>query len=577
MSGMLQARADGGSHRPAVLALALGLLVIVTFLPALDQPFLAFDDLRSAPGLEPLRQGLDASTLRWALGANLLGNWIPATTVSHLLDWELFGDQPRGHYLTNLLLHAAAAVTLFLFWGRATGGAWGRAWLATALFALHPLRVESVAWIVERKDVLSGLFAGLTLLAWLRHVRRPSAGRYLLAWCTFAIGLTAKASLVTLPLLLLLLDFWPLARLRPREAGAWLRLGRLAGEKAPLLVASFAVSLATLRYQAAGEALAAGLPPLWRLGNAALAAAAYLRHTVWPTGLAVFYPLPSKPPAPASVLAALLALAVLTALAVALRRRQPWLAVGWAWFLVALVPMAGLVQVGRQASADRYTYLPSVGLCVAVVWAVDALVASRAGSARGRTAATAIALAAVAACMVATRLQLRHWRSDEALFRRAAAVTSGNFLAHSGLGHALDRAGRHEEAAWHHVRALQIAPGRGDFYPPVAAAFRRAGDLAEAERVLRRGRLVDPGSATIAGDLGEVLLAGGRAAEAVEPLARAVLLDPRQGRVAALHEALREAGRVAAAAGLREALAAGDGPGRQRLESLLERVEADSP
>lgn len=449
-------------RRRRVVALALFALAAAVFAPAVRGDFVLLDDLTYVVDNPHLREGLGAAGLRWALTTGYAANWHPLTWVTHLAAFDLFGLDPRGHHLVNVLLHAANAALLFALLRSLTGRLWPSA-LAAALFAVHPLRAEAVAWVSARKDVLSGLCWLLALGAWTRHARSPSASRYLAALALFALGLAAKPVVVTLPLALLILDAWPLGRHR---AVSWTRL---ALEKVPFLVLAAASALVTWRVQAAAGALdpLAGLSLADRAANALAGYAVYLRHAFWPEGLAVLYPHAGAAADLRGPLAGLVLLLAVTALAFRWRRRWPWLAAGWSWYLVVLLPMIGIVQVGVQASADRYTYLPLIGIGLVVSWGA-AGVAAR--SARVRSAVVAVALAAVAALSCAARVQTATWRDDVALFGRAVAVTRGNWLAHLNLGAALGARGEHERALEQFRAALRIRPD----YPMARENERRA-------------------------------------------------------------------------------------------------------
>lgn len=368
-------------------------------------------------------QGITRAGLAWAMTAKVASNWHPLTLVSHMLDGQLYGLDPAGHHATSLLLHLANVLLLFEVLRRMTGAA-GRSAAVAALFAVHPTHVESVAWIAERKDVLSALFWILAMGAWARYARRPSIGRYGLVVLLMILGLMAKPMVVTLPFALLLLDVWPLDRLP-------LGWRHLAIEKLPLLALSAASSAITIQYQEASLAPLGAVPWSLRAANALVSYVAYLGKLFWPTHLSVFYPISLAIPA-WKVLGAALLLIAITAFAVWRARREPWLLTGWLWFLGTLVPVIGLVQVGRQAMADRYTYIPSIGLFLAIVWTMAELLKEH----RALLAATAgvviLALAAI------TRVQIGYWADSATLFRHALAATDdGNYLAHIGLGKAL--------------------------------------------------------------------------------------------------------------------------------------------
>ena len=512
-------------------ALGLVLLTVLVFAPVVGHDFVSLDDPAYVTANRQVRRGLTAEGFRWAWGAEVAANWHPLTLLSHMLDGELYGLDPGGHHLTSLLLHTANAVLLFVVWRRLTG-AGGRSAVVAALFAVHPLHVESVAWIAERKDVLSGFFFLLTLAAWLGWVRRPTPRRYLLALLAFVLGLLAKPMLVTVPLVLLLLDVWPLERLPRGAPAAELRraLGRLLREKLPFFIAALAAGGVALFTQREALFPLAALPLAQRAANALLAYAAYLGDTFWPRGLAVFYPLPPAQPAWRVALAAAL-LAALTALALARLRRSPWLAVGWLWFAGMLVPVIGLLQVGSQARADRYTYLPSIGLFVALVWEVCALVqgpsqrpARRPGATRAALAAAA--LLAIVPLAVAARAQVATWRDSLTLFQHALAVTERNLMAEMRVGTELARRGDHAGAERHLRAAVRIAPGAPRPQAALGRWLHQRGRPREALPHLRQASRLRPRDSRLQLRLGIVLAELGRTAEARACFRRALELNP---------------------------------------------------
>ncbi len=559
-------------------------------LPVLGGGFVLYDDPDYVTKNEHVRAGVTLSGLAWAATSFDASNWHPLTWVSHMLDAAIHGGRPWGHHLTSLLLHVATAVLLFLVLEAATGRAEPSAW-AAAMFGVHPAHVESVAWIAERKDVLSGLFFVLTLAAYVAHVRRPGRFTFAAVIGAFACGLLAKPMLVTLPFVLLLLDVWPLGR-RPRET--W---RSLVTEKAPLLALSAVSCALTLAAQSRGRTL----PSLThlslgaRLENALVALAAYLRIAVWPTNLACFYPYPAGGWPGSRVAVSAAVLLALTAGAVALRRRAPSLATGWAWYLGMLVPVAGIVQVGSQAMADRYTYLPFVGLFVAAAWLVPP---------RAPRTAWILAWIAVAALIPVSRAQARVWRDSVTLFEHAARVTADNAFAAWSLGAALAAEGRTGEAIASYERSIRIDPGYAEAHNNLGILLAKQGRLDEAaaryrEAIRRRpayaqahrnlghaldrlGRTgealaeyesairIDPGKAEAYDDAGGALIALGRPAEAVERLAAAIRLAPGNGRAHAnLASALHELGRDAEAREeIRRARAAGFEPPPALVEAI---------
>jgi protein O-mannosyl-transferase len=512
------------------LALGLAVLTVLVFAPVVGNDFVTLDDPAYVTGNRQVRRGLTAEGFVWAWGAEVAANWHPLTLLSHMLDCELYGLDPGGHHLTSLLLHAANAVLLFAVWRRLTGAA-ARSAVVAALFAVHPLHVESVAWVAERKDVLSGFFFLLTLAAWAGWVRRPTRSRYLLALLAFVLGLLAKPMLVTLPLVLLLLDVWPLERLPRGAPAAEVRraLGRLVREKLPFFVAALAASVVTLFTQREAMFPLAALPPTQRVANALLAYAAYLGDTVWPQGLTVFYPLPPAQPVWRVALAAAL-FATLTGAALARLRRAPWLAVGWLWFAGMLLPVIGLLQVGSQGRADRYTYLPSIGLFAALVWEVCELALRRKRPARGpgatRAALAGAALLAIASLAVAARAQVATWRDSLTLFQHALAVTERNLLAEMRVGTELGRRGDHAGAERHLRAAVRIAPGAPRPQAALGRWLHERGRPGEALPHLRQASRLRPRDARLHLRLGIVLAELGRTAEARAHFRRALELNP---------------------------------------------------
>ena len=439
------------SDRKRLLASgALFAITLLVFEPVRHHDFVAFDDNAYVTDNPHLRKrDLGREGLRWAFFQPYEANWIPLTWLSFELDHALFGVDPGGYHVTNALLHAASAALLLWVLAGATG-ALGPSAFAAGVFALHPLHVESVAWVAERKDVLSGLFFVLTLGAWCAYARRPGALRYALALLCFGLGLLAKSVGVTVPLLLLLLDAWPLGRARSASS-----LRRACLEKLPFLAISAAIAVVTYRVQQKMGAMSTldGIPLGVRVENALVSYLVYLRQAVWPARLAVFYPHLMRPLPAWQWLGAAALLALLTAGALAVRRSRPWLAVGWLWYVGLLVPMIGLVQVGLQAHADRYMYLPLIGLSIAVGWEGAARLPK--GS-TGRVAGAAIGGLVLVALAAATRVQLGYWRDTEALFQHAVAVTRDNFVAHQGIGQARLQRGDLDGALEATVEAVRI-------------------------------------------------------------------------------------------------------------------------
>lgn len=457
-------------RRSVVLCLLLVVLTLVLYNPVSRYPFLTFDDQRYVTENWHVQAGLRWETVEWAFTTYDAANWHPLTWLSHALDWQLFGKNPAGHHYTNVLLHAANVVLLFLLLQSATGSDW-RSWMVAALFAVHPINVESVVWIAERKNVLSMLFFLLALWAYGSYVHRPGIVRYVVVAVLFAMGLMAKPQVITLPFVLLLWDYWPLRRVLPGS--------RLVLEKVPLLLMSLASAIITFKAQAGGGAVRSTLEySLWvRLQNALVAYATYVLKAVWPTRLAPLYPNPGSSLPAWQVLAAVTFLAVVTAWVVIMRQRR-YLPVGWFWFLGTLVPMIGLVTVGAIAMADRYAYLPFIGLFIMLSWGLADLAQAWH---LPRAALTIPALALVALTAVAHQ-QIEYWNDNVTLWTHTIEVTGPNFVAEDSLGVGLAAEGRMDEAAAHFRRAVEISPEDpiGNFN--LAASAQEKGDLPEAAR-----------------------------------------------------------------------------------------------
>jgi len=508
---------------PALAALALAALVLVAYAPATDLPFTALDDPQYVAANPIVAQGLTGEGLRYAFATTDMGNWHPLTWLSHMAVAQLAGLDPGPHHVANLVLHALASMLAFA-WLLAAGLRPGASFAAAALFALHPLRVESVAWVAERKDVLAAVFGLAAALAWLRYVRSRRRAWSAAATALFAASLMSKPMLVTLPFALLLVDLWPLRRWQVGP-GALARLRPLVLEKAPLfaLAAVFAAVAVFAQREAGALRTVKDVALSSRLANAALAVAAYLRQTFWPRDLAIFYPFPRSFDALQVAGAALLIL-ISSALALHQVRRRPWLLTGWAWFLLLLLPVAGLVQVGEQARADRYTYLPHLGLFAALAWGVAEEL--RGLSAR-RAVLAGLACAAILACVLLTRRQLEVWRDDATLFTHALEATENNWLAHDYLGSALLARGLASQAAEHHRAAALLRPDFAPAHSNLGRALEALGQYEAALASHRRAVELAPEFGAARTNLGALLARMGRRDEARSELTRVLELDPR--------------------------------------------------
>jgi tetratricopeptide (TPR) repeat protein len=435
-------------------------LAAAVFLPVRDHEWLNYDDNVYITESAPVRAGFSRESIAWAFASFDGANWFPLTRLSWMLDSEIHGVEAGGFLVTNLLLHALASLALFAALTRLTGKA-GRSAFVAALFAVHPLHVESVAWVAARKDPLSGLFFALALLVYARENERgPSLASRAGLFACAALGLMAKPILVTLPCVLLLLDAWPLGRLRSATAPErWdpAKVRAAVVEKWPLFALVGAFSAVTVAAQRSGGAVASleQLSLAARLGNAATSYVAYVGKALWPGRLAVFYPHAEDGLSGGAVASAVALLLAVSAAVWQQRRRRPYLAVGWLWYLGMLVPVIGVVQVGSQAMADRYTYLPLIGLGIAAAWGVSDAVARMPGR---RVVLPLAACAAIAALAIAASLQLRHWRDSASLFRHTLAVTERNYVAHAYLGTALLEDGQTADAIFHYEEALRLRP-----------------------------------------------------------------------------------------------------------------------
>jgi tetratricopeptide (TPR) repeat protein len=449
--------------RNVVVCLLLAVVTFALYSPAIGHPFIFnYDDDVYVTNNSHVQAGLSAETVRWALISTQYSNWHPLTWLSHALDCQLYGLNPYGHHVTNVLLHVLNVVLLFLLLVRATGAV-GRSLLVAALFAFHPMNVESVAWIAERKNVLSTFFFLLTLGAYGWYALKPEVKRYVAVAALFVLGLAAKPMVVTLPFVLLLIDFWPLRRIQ-----GWEQLGpeaafpvpqvslsRLVLEKLPLFALSAADCAVTIFAQRSGGAMRLVLPLNVRLENAIYAYAMYVWKGFWPARLAVFYPHPGATLAVWQV--ALAALFTLSVSVMVWRQRvtQPYLITGWLWFLGTLVPVIGLIQVGEQAIADRYAYVPLIGIFVMAVWGAADLADVRRLSfaVRAKTAAVVMGILFLFTCD-----QLRYWRSAVDLWSHTVDVTKDNFFGEQNLGAALLASDRYEEAMPHFKKAIKLRP-----------------------------------------------------------------------------------------------------------------------
>ena len=472
--------------RVVTICLMLAAISFAVFGQTLTHEFINFDDGDYVYENPVVARGLTLQGLVWAFTSFDASNWHPLSWLSHMLDCQLYGLHPGGHHLTNVLLHTATVIALFLVLRQMTGALWRSAFVA-AVFAIHPLRVESVAWVAERKDVLSGLFFMLTIGAYVGYARLPqSAARYGLVVLLFATGLMCKPMLVTLPVVLLLLDYWPLQRAEPRK------LSGLVMEKLPMLALSAASCVVTLLAQTGAIQSTGSFSLPLRLVPALVACKVYLVQMVYPAGLAVFYPFPHNGLSAWEGAMDGTLLAILSAVAWGERRTRPWLLMGWVWYLLMLLPVAGIIQVGRQAHADRYTYLPQIGIYVALTWLVAEWRVRWLHDRPLRVALGGLMAGVLAVLIVCAWKQTTYWQNSKTLWIHALGCTTDNYVAHYNLGNTLRQNGRLDEAIVQYQEAIKIMPDYAEAYNHLGYALLQRGRVDEAITYCRQAMQIQP-------------------------------------------------------------------------------------
>ena len=534
---------DDLSMRPHRLEFVVCLCLIVATLAVFwrlsTHGFINLDDAHYVIKNPHVKAGLTKKGVIWAFTTFHAANWHPLTWLSHMLDCQIYGSKPGGHHFTNVLLHIANTLLLFLVFNRMTRRLWPSAFVA-ALFALHPLHVESVAWVAERKDVLSTFFWMLTMWTYVRYTESPGIGRYLSVLFFFALGLMAKPMLVTLPFVLLLLDYWPLGRFGMSQSGdtvisqnhqskntsdrRWL-VAHPIREKVPFLALSVLSSVITLVAQQSGEAVARldVLPLGMRIANALVAYVSYVGKMIWPQHLAVFYPYLPSELAMWRVAGSGLLLVSISALLMRAARRYRCLVTGWLWYLGTLVPVIGLVQVGAQSMADRYTYVPLIGLFVMVAWGVSGL------TARWRYRRMVLAMSTgmlLSGLTIGTWLQVGHWKTSITLWKHALNVTDNNFDAHNGLARALADEGKLDEAIGHFLQALRIEPDFAGAHTNLGIVLAYQKKFDEAIGHFSEALRIEPDLADAHNGLGRVLADQGKLDEAIGHFSKALSIDP---------------------------------------------------
>jgi tetratricopeptide (TPR) repeat protein len=535
------------------LLVCLGLVAVTwaVFGQTLTHDFVNFDDHVYVYENPLVIRGLSTEGLIGAFTHTHARNWHPLTTLTHMLDCQLYGLNAGGHHLTNVILHTISVLLLFLVLKQMAGALWQSAFVAV-LFAIHPLHVESVAWIAERKDVLSAVFFMLTLAAYFQYTRAPSALRYLLVALLFAFGLMSKSMLVTLPFVLLLLDYWPLDRIRAHKSEVRRRLPTLIKEKIPFLALSTFSCIATLFAQRQGPSAIDQLPFLWRLENAFVTYVTYVWQMLWPARLAVFYPHPNDRLSLLQVTGAIALLVGTSLVVISLRRTKPYLVTGWFWYLAMLVPVIGMVQVGEQAHADRYTYLPQIGLYIMIAWTVDGLLVE--STRRRRALVGVIAAMAVVSLGVRAFGQTSYWKNSETLWNHALAVTGENDVAHNNLGFLFLRRGELDKAISEFQTALDIRSRNTQSHYNIGAALIESNlgnALARNQRWdaaidhLQEAVRLRPDYADAYFNLGSVLFQQGKIDQAIAQWQKTLAINPRDSEAHRnVADALRKQGKV---------------------------------
>jgi len=481
---------DLSVRRSILIGLLLGIITVAAYWRVLDCRFLeSYDDYFYITGNPAIAYGINSEGLRWAFTTFHAANWHPLTWISHMIDYRFFNLDPMGYHLVNLVLHIANTILLFVVLRRMTRATWKSGFVA-ALFAVHPLHVESVAWVSERKDVLSTFFWMLTMLCYVRYIKQRSVGRYALVAVSYALGLLAKPMLVSLPLVLLILDYWPLDRMSMKWKLVW--------EKVPLMALAGASCVITVIAQRAGGAMS-GLdivPIELRIWNAGISYLAYIEKMLWPSNLSVFYPYPLHHLRSWEGVGAIALLAILSVLAVKVGRKHGYVAAGWLWYIVTLLPVIGLVQVGAQSMADRYTYIPLTGLFIIAAWGIPDLLAKREKSTKKRGAGAeaekqppawvgVCAAGLVLALAMSTASQVRFWKDTDTLFRHAIKVDPSNFLAYGMIGKMLTDQGDYQGAIEYLSKSLELHGSDPRVHTNIATALIKTGKIEEGFEHLR--------------------------------------------------------------------------------------------
>jgi len=509
-----------------IICLFLVAAMLVVYWQIINHEFINYDDGLYVTENHHVQAGLISENIKWAFTTDHASNWHPLTWLSHMLDFELYGLDPTGHHWTNLIFHMANALLLFFILQRMTGAIWKSAFVA-ALFALHPLHVESVAWVAERKDVLSTFFGMLTISTYITYVRKKNLLRYSLVFIFLSLGLMAKPMLVTMPFVLLLLDFWPLKRLKltlNQASDQTSNLLHLIREKIPLLVPVVISAILTLiaQYSSALKTLES-FPLQTRVANALISYMSYIYNTLWPLHLSIFYPFQENAISFWHASGSALMIAVLSVVAVNTVKKYPYIAVGLLWFFITLFPVIGIIQVGDQAMADRYTYMPLIGVFIIFTWGGSDIIKKWTHE---NIMLAVIAIAVLSLLAMLSFLQTAHWKNSVTLFRNAVKVTENNWLAHNNLGIALFGEGKLDEAIYHCKKALSIRPGTVKALKNLGAAMSHKGNLEEAAQYFSKALVMNSEDFDAHNKLGGILAKQGNHDKAIRHFAEAIRINP---------------------------------------------------
>ena len=515
-----------------IFALLIIILVCIAYTPVLHNDFVNFDDDIYVTENFHINDGVTPKNIQWTFTAVYAKNWHPLTWLSHMLDIQIFGMNPFGHHLTNLIFHLFNAFLLFIILKKMSGAYW-KSLIVMALFALHPIHVESVAWVSERKDVLSTFFWMLAIWSYIHYIKKSGVKNYLLICACFILSLLAKPMGVTFPFVLLLLDHWPLARLKKSSANQNFKVSQyplqfLIVEKVPFFLISAASCAVTFYAQNKGGALGSFelYPLVIRLANAIISYTQYIIKMVYPTDFAIFYPHPGMPQLSFLMIASLF-LILITLLSILTFKRYPWIFTGWFWYLGILFPVIGVIQVGAQGMADRYTYTPMIGIYILVVWAIDHwLYTKKLSQKTFFSVSILMVLTITVALSILTFHQIQYWKNSTSLFQHTINVTKNNYVAHNNLANAMMKAGQIEAAVFHYSEALQIKPDYLLALGNIGLAYERLDRNNDALKSYFKALNIDPENENVLTNIGNIFSNSGNKEKAINYYEKAIFYNP---------------------------------------------------